>query len=83
VGKQIIERMTPMFATNESSLDRIIRAVLGIVLFALTFTMLTGIWQIVAGVLGLVMLATAAVGFCPLYRIVGISTCAVGPASSR
>jgi hypothetical protein len=72
-----------MFATNESSLDRIIRAVLGIVLFALTFTMLTGIWQIVAGVLGLVMLATAAVGFCPLYRIVGISTCAVRPASSR
>jgi hypothetical protein len=72
-----------MFATNESSLDRIIRAVVGIILFALTFLLLTGIWQIVAGVLGLVMLATAAVGFCPLYRIMGISTCPVRPASSR
>ncbi|MDZ4720009.1 MAG: DUF2892 domain-containing protein [Roseiflexaceae bacterium] len=72
-----------MFATNESSLDRIIRLVLGIILFAVTFTMLTGIWQIVAGVLGVVMLATAAVGFCPLYRILGISTCPVRPASTH
>lgn len=72
-----------MFATNESSLDRIIRAVLGIVLFALTFTMLTGIWQIVAGVLGVVMLVTAAVGFCPLYKIVGMSTCPVQPTARR
>ena len=36
---------------------------------------------IVLFVVAAVMLVTAAVGFCPLYRLFGISTCKV-PASS-
>ncbi|HNP85374.1 MAG: DUF2892 domain-containing protein [Chloroflexi bacterium SZAS-1] len=71
-----------MLSLNEGSLDRGIRIVVGLVLFALVFT-LTGIWQIIAGIAGLLMLATGAIGFCPLYRIFGISTRPRSPATRR
>ena len=60
---------------NQSSLDRGIRAALGIVLL-LTWLLgwVTGTFAIVLGVVGIVLLATAAVGFCPLYRVLGVST---------
>jgi hypothetical protein len=60
---------------NESNLDRLVRLVLAIVFFVLAFTTLGGVWAIVSGVLGVVMLATAAIGFCPLYALFGINTC--------
>lgn len=60
---------------NESNTDRIIRAVLGVVLLFLGFGgMLAGSWAIVAEVLGAVMLLTAAIGFCPLYAVFKFST---------
>lgn len=65
--------------TNEGTTDRAIRAVLGIVLLALAFLTLAGTLKIIALVLGAVMLITAAVGFCPLYRLMGVTTCAVKP----
>jgi hypothetical protein len=55
---------------NEASWDRAARTVLGAGLLALTFVGPHTLW----GLLGLVPLATAAVGFCPLYRALGIST---------
>lgn len=66
-----------LFVRNESSLDRIIRAVVGIVALVLAFTTLTGVVQVIALVVGVILLFTAAVGFCPLYRVFGISTCPV------
>ena len=45
--------------------------------FAVGFGSVGGI---ILAVVGVVMLVTAAVGFCPLYRVFGISTCKV-PAS--
>ena len=52
--------------TNESSLDRIIRVVFAIVLFALYFTnTVTGTLGIVFIVLGALALITGVVGFCP------------------
>ncbi|MBK9714800.1 MAG: DUF2892 domain-containing protein [Kouleothrix sp.] len=72
-----------MFTTNESTLDRAIRAVAGLVLLALVFTALSGILQIVAAVAGLILLATSAIGFCPLYALFGFSTCARQPAARR
>ena len=57
--------------TNEASLDRIFRVVLGVVLLALVFVGPRTPW----GLLGLVPLATGLAGFCPLYRLVGIDTC--------
>jgi len=35
------------------------------------------------GLIGIVPLATALVGFCPLYRLVGLSTCPVGGAGKQ
>lgn len=63
--------------TNESTLDRAIRAVIGIVALAVAFaTGIGSIAGIVLAVVGVVLVATAAIGFCPLYRLFGISTSA-------
>ena len=60
---------------NESNLDRIIRAVLGVVLLFLGFGgALTGALAIVADVVGIVLLLTSAVGFCPLYALLKLNT---------
>jgi len=60
---------------NESNMDRIIRAVAGVVLLYLGFGgALAGGLAIVADVVGLVLLVTAAVGFCPLYAMLKFST---------
>lgn len=55
---------------NIGGMDRIIRVVLGIGLIALVFLGPETRW----GWLGLVPLLTGIVGFCPLYRLLGIST---------
>lgn len=59
---------------NESTPDRVIRVVLGFALLALVFVGPKTPW----GWFGLVPLATGAVGFCPLYRLVGRETCCSG-----
>ena len=60
---------------NESNIDRIIRAVAGVVLLYLGFGgVLSGGFAIVADVLGIIMLATGAIGFCPIYALTKIST---------
>lgn len=61
--------------TNESSLDRVIRTVLGVVLLVVYFLgLLTGWVGVVALVLGLVLLLTGLIGFCPLYTVLGFKT---------
>jgi hypothetical protein len=57
--------------TNVGGIDRIIRIVLGLVLIGLTLTGNIGVW----GWLGVVPLATGAIGWCPPYTILGINTC--------
>jgi hypothetical protein len=60
---------------NESTADRVIRAVAGAVLLFLGFGgVLSGALAIVADVVGVVLLATGAIGFCPLYAILKLST---------
>ena len=56
---------------NVGSIDRVLRVVIGVVLVALAVTGTIGPW----GWIGLVPLATAALGFCPLYAMLGFSTC--------
>lgn len=63
---------------NESGLDRIIRVVIAIAAVAGAAAVgfgSVGAWilLVVAGI----MLVTAVTGFCPLYRVFGISTCKV------
>ena len=63
---------------NESNTDRILRALIGAaLLIAWIAGWLGGALAVVLGIVGLVLVATAIVGFCPLYRVLGISTCPV------
>lgn len=59
--------------TNEGQVDRVLRIILGLALLSMTF-LLDGParWF---GLLGLLPLATGAVGYCPAYTIFGINTC--------
>ena len=61
--------MTP----NVGGIDRILRIVLGLVLIGLTLTGTIGAW----GWLGVVPLATGAIGWCPPYAIFGWNTCSM------
>lgn len=65
---------------NLGTIDRILRAGVGIVLLYLAF--LSGwplfadpVFKYGAAVIGVVMLATSTLKFCPLYSILGIKTC--------
>jgi len=57
--------------TNEGTIDRTIRIVLGLALLSLT---VAGPRSLL-GLVGLVPLLTGVVGFCPVYRLLGINTC--------
>ena len=64
---------------NVGTADRLFRFVLGLVLLALPFVSGLAmfdatVWRNVSLVLGIVMLATAAFRFCPLYRVLGLHT---------
>ena len=62
---------------NVGSTDKVLRIVVGIVLVALAFLKLGGISSaggIVAVVAGAVLILTAVVNFCPIYRIFGLRT---------
>jgi hypothetical protein len=61
--------------TNVGTTDRVLRVVVGILLLALLFVLDGGIRWI--GLIGLVPLATAIIGWCPAYTLFGITTCGV------
>lgn len=56
---------------NEGTLDRGLRIFVGLVLLALAFVGPKTPW----GYVGLLPLLTGLFGFCPLYQVLGISTC--------
>jgi hypothetical protein len=58
---------------NEGTLDRAVRVVMGLALLSLTVVGPRTLW----GLVGLVPLATGLLGVCPVYSILGISTCKV------
>lgn len=60
---------------NEGGLDRIVRVVIAVL--ATVWAFATGIGSVLGIVLlavAVIMLVTAAVGFCPLYRLLGVNT---------
>ncbi|MEI7702997.1 MAG: DUF2892 domain-containing protein [Deltaproteobacteria bacterium] len=59
--------------TNEGTADRAIRIILGLAVLSLAFIGPKTAW----GWVGVVPLATGFVGFCPLYKILGVNTCGV------
>ncbi|MFT3818691.1 MAG: DUF2892 domain-containing protein [Rubrivivax sp.] len=57
--------------SNVGGIDRVLRIVVGLVLIGLAATGSIGAW----GWIGVVPLATGALGTCPLYRVLGFNTC--------
>ncbi len=58
---------------NEGTWDRAARIALGLALLSLAFIGPQTPW----GFIGIVPLVTGVTGFCPLYRLLGVSTCRV------
>ncbi len=59
--------------TNEGNLDRALRVIAGAGILSLAFIGPQTAW----GYVGLVPLITGLVGYCPLYSVLGLSTCPV------
>lgn len=57
--------------SNVGGIDRILRIVVGLVLIVLTVMGVLPMW----GYIGIVPLATGAIGWCGLYPMLGINTC--------
>ena len=57
--------------TNVGNIDRIVRAVIGLALIALTWAGTIGVW----GWIGVVPIITGLIGWCPAYTLLGINTC--------
>ena len=57
--------------TNVGGIDRVLRIIVGLALIALAATGSVGVW----GWIGFVPLLTGLVRWCPLYPLLGISSC--------
>jgi len=60
---------------NVGAFDKAIRTLIGIAILSLVFWGPQSAW----GYLGLIALASAISGFCPLYKLIGKSTCPYRP----
>jgi Protein of unknown function (DUF2892) len=70
------ETEVQMLKTNVGSVDRAIRVIIGLALLAAFFLYPDASWRYWM-LIGIVPLATAFVGSCPLYSVLGMSTCPV------
>ena len=70
-SRPFITREIAMTRLNVGNWDRLMRLLLGIGLMALAAGGVIGAW----GYIGVVPLLTALVAYCPLYSLLGISTC--------
>ncbi len=57
---------------NLASWDRAVRVILGIVFLYLAFTKGGLYW--ILGIIGLVLIGTSIIGYCPLYKVIGFKT---------
>ncbi|MGZ8256280.1 MAG: YgaP family membrane protein [Gallionella sp.] len=56
---------------NSGTIDRALRVIAGLALIALAATGVVGMW----GYIGVVLVLTGAIGFCPAYTLLGMNTC--------
>jgi Protein of unknown function (DUF2892) len=68
------ETEVQMFKTNVGSVDRAIRFIVGLALLAAFFLYPDASWRYWT-LIGIVPLVTALMGSCPLYSMLGMSTC--------
>jgi hypothetical protein len=58
---------------NEGTIDRVLRVIAGLALITLAATGTIGVW----GWIGVLLLVTGAIGFCPAYTILGMNSCSM------
>ena len=64
-----------MFTTNEGTVDRVLRVAVGLALLVWFYVdQGQGFWHY-AKLIGVVPILTGLVGWCPLYTVLGVSTC--------
>ncbi|MFZ1813597.1 MAG: DUF2892 domain-containing protein [Rhizobiaceae bacterium] len=63
-----------MFKTNEGTIDRTLRVLVGLALLAIFFMYPDASWRYWT-LIGIVPLATGLLGTCPVYSLLGVSTC--------
>jgi len=63
---------------NVGSFDRVLRWVIGLVIIALGI-----LFQSWWGLLGILLLLTGSIGWCPVYLPFGLSTCKVDPNTKK
>lgn len=56
---------------NVGGIDKMLRIAVGGTLIAASATQMLPVW----GYIGLIPLATGLMGWCPLYRLIGLNTC--------
>lgn len=59
--------------TNIGTIDRVLRILVGLGLISMVFVGPQAAW----GWIGVIPLATALIGWCPAYSLLGIKTCKV------
>ena len=63
---------------NVGTIDRALRIIVGLALLAFAFGLIgKGSAYAWLGWIGIVPLLTAAIGFCPLYPLIGLNTCSM------
>jgi Flp pilus assembly protein TadB len=70
-----LEATAMKLPTNESTIDRVLRIVLGLAVAAVSLAgAIVAPWLYVAWVVAAILVVTGIVGFCPLYAIFRLST---------
>ncbi len=60
---------------NMGTIDRLVRAIAAVVIAILLFTgTISGFWGTILGIVAAAFLVTSALGFCPLYLPLKLST---------
>tara|TARA_R110001583_G_scaffold84771_2_gene222618 strand:+ start:950 stop:1159 length:210 start_codon:yes stop_codon:yes gene_type:complete len=63
---------------NMGNSDKLIRLLIAVIIAALYYTkIIDGTVAIILMAIGIVLLLTSLLNFCPLYKIVGLNTCKV------
>lgn len=63
--------MSNWLKVNEHPIERVVRVILGVALVGMAAMGTIGVW----GYIGVVPILTGALGTCPLYTVLGFSTC--------
>ena len=64
---------------NVGVVDKVVRIVVGVGLLSLILVLEGNVRWL--GLIGIVPLATGLIGYCPLYAVLGLSTCPMKPSA--